>query len=86
MLFGRWPAHFGGAIEKLHFVKVRGGEQEVLCGEGWVPGHTGGHSALLNALRAQDQQLILDFAVLQVILYLGNHHTKAKLSKVSQHV
>lgn len=52
------PAHFGGSIEKLHFVAAVGDEQEALLGEGWVPDHTGWVVFLVGFVDIQDFQVV----------------------------
>lgn len=63
------PAHFGGRIEKLHFVAAGGDEQEALLGEGRVPDHAGRVVFLVGFVDVQDFQVV-SVALDQVILDL----------------
>lgn len=60
------PAHFGGRIEKFHFVAAVGDEQEEFLGEWWVPDHTGGVVALVSLVNVQHFQVV--FVALEKII------------------
>lgn len=65
------PAHLGSAVKKFHLVLIWGNKKKLLCSEGRIPSHAHWHSALLNALHTQDDEVI-HFTVLQVIFHLSS--------------
>ena len=66
----RPPAHLGGGVVELQLVLVAGHHDEGLLGEWGVPGHGRRDSTLLDAILAQETEVILA-ALGEVVLHLS---------------